>query len=99
MEVIRELLPFILGIVVVPPIYILLFPKSWSNRVKFVVIFVLCVVVGFIGSTMVGEQIGELEKRVITLIFDTSTVYTGSQIAYWFFWKSVLENRLQKTPT
>jgi len=96
MEVIRELLPFMLGMIVVPPIYILVFPKNWSNRVKFIVIFALCVVVGFIGSAVVGEQIGGLEERVMALIFDTSTVYTGSQLAYWFFWKSVLENRLQK---
>jgi len=97
MEVIRELLPFILGMVIVPPIYILLFPKKWSSRLKFLAIFVLCVVVGFVGSTIVGEQIGGLEARTMSLIFDTSTVYTGSQIAYWFFWKAVLENRLQKT--
>jgi hypothetical protein len=80
----------------VPPIYIVLFPKNWSNRLKFFVIFILCVVVGFVGSAMVGEQIGGLEERAMALIFDTSTVYTGSQIAYWFFWKSVLENRLRK---
>ncbi len=96
MEVIRELLPFILGMVVVPPIYILLFPKKWSSRLKFFAVFILCVVVGFIGSAIVGEQIGGLEERAMTLIFDTSTVYMGSQIAYWFFWKAVLENRLQK---
>lgn len=96
MEVIRELVPFILGMVVVPPIYIVMFPKGWSNRVKFLVVFILCVVVGFIGSLIVGEQMGGLEARAMALVFDTSTVYTGSQLAYWFFWKAVLENRLQR---
>lgn len=96
MEVIRELLPFILGMVIIPPIFILLLPKRWSNRTKFIVIFALCVVVGFIGSALVGEQtVGGLEERAMALIFDTSTVYTGSQLAYWLFWKYILENRFR----
>ena len=88
--------PFILGILIVPPLYILAFPKRWSNRFKFIAIFIMCMVVGFIGSALVGEQAGGLKERFMALIFDTSTVYTGSQIAYWFFWKAVLETRIQK---
>ena len=96
MEVVRELLPFILGMVIIPPVYILLFPKNWSNRTKFIAIFALSVVVGFIGSAIVGEQtVVGLEERLMALVFDTSTVYTGSQLAYWLFWKYVLENRVR----
>jgi hypothetical protein len=94
MEFIRELLPFILGMIVIPPLYILLFPRDWSPRQKFIVIFIACVAVGYIGSLIVGEQFGEIEARIVALIIDSSTAYAGSQIAYWLFWKTVLENRL-----
>ncbi|MBI1278784.1 MAG: hypothetical protein GC179_11710 [Anaerolineaceae bacterium] len=96
MEFVRELLPFLLGMVIIPPIFILLVPHGWSPRLKFIAIFVLCIIVGFVGSLIVGEQFGEVEERVVALVIDSSTAYAGSQIAYWMLWKPVLENRLQR---
>ena len=97
MEFIKEILPFLLGIIFIPPIVMLVLPKSWSGRTKFIAIFVVAVIVGFIGSAIVGEQFGELEERVVALVLDSSTAYAGSQIGYWLFWKPVLEPRLRRT--
>ena len=98
MEFVRELLPFILGLVFIPPLVILVVqPQNWSERVRFIATFVIAVIVGFIGSTIVGEQFGELEERLVALVFDSSTAYAGSQIAYWLFWKPVLEPRLRRS--
>ncbi len=96
MEFIRELLPFILGLVIIPPLMILLMPQKWGERTKFIAVLVLAVIVGLIGSTIVGEQFGELEERLVALVIDSSTAYAGSQIAYWLFWKPVLEPRLRR---
>lgn len=97
MEFIKEILPFLLGVIFIPPVVMLILPKNWSGRTKFIAIFVVAVVVGLIGSTIVGEQFGELEERVVALVLDSSTAYAGSQIGYWLFWKPVLEPRLNRT--
>ncbi|MBI1277817.1 MAG: hypothetical protein GC179_06790 [Anaerolineaceae bacterium] len=99
MEMIRELLPFILGAIIIPLLYILVIPHKWSGRRKFIAVFVISILVGFVGSTIVGEQFGDLEERIVTLVIDTSTAYAGSQIAYWLFWKPVLETRLRPKTT
>ena len=96
MEFIRELLPFILGMIIIPPLFMLVFPQKWSERQKFIVLFIVSVVVGFIASAINGEQFGELEERLVALVIDSSTAYAGSQIAYWLFWKPVLEPRLHR---
>ena len=96
MEFVRELLPFILGMMITPPLVLLVLPQKWSGRIKFIVIFVLSIIVGLIASTIVGEQFGELADRLVALIIDSSTAYAGSQIAYWLFWKPVLEPRLRR---
>lgn len=96
MEFVRELLPFILGMVITPPLVLLVLPQKWSGRVRFIAIFVISVIVGLVGSTIVGEQFGELAERLVALIIDSSTAYAGSQIAYWLFWKPVLEPRLRR---
>jgi hypothetical protein len=95
-EFVRELLPFILGMIITPPLVLLVLPQKWSERVKFVAIFVISVIVGLIGSMIVGEQFGELADRLVALVIDSSTAYAGSQIAYWLFWKPVLEPRLRR---
>ena len=96
MEFVRELLPFFLGMIITPLLMILVIPQKWSKRTKFVAILVISVIVGLVGSTIVGEQFGELPERIIALVIDTSTAYAGSQIAYWLFWKPVLEPRLHR---
>jgi hypothetical protein len=97
MEFIKEIFPFLLGIIFIPPIVIVALPNNWSGRTRFVATFVIAVIVGFIGSAIVGEQFGELEERVVALILDSSTAYAGSQIGYWLFWKALLEPRLHGT--
>jgi hypothetical protein len=96
MEFIRELLPFFLGMIVIPPLFMLVFPQKWSDRLKFVALFIVSAIVGLVGSTIVGEQFGELPDRVVALVIDSSTAYAGSQIAYWLFWKPLLETRFHR---
>jgi hypothetical protein len=96
MEFIRELLPFFLSMMVIPPLVLLAFPKKWSGRLTFVAVLFISVVVGLVGSTIVSEQFGSLADRIVALIIDSSTAYAGSQIAYWLFWKPVLEPRLRR---
>ncbi len=96
MEFVRELLPFLLGLVIIPPLVMFALPQKWSGQMKFVAIFVISVIVGFVGSAIVGEQFGDLPERLVALIIDSSTAYAGSQIAYWLFWKPVLEPRLRR---
>jgi hypothetical protein len=96
MEFVRELLPFFLGMIVIPPQMLLAIPQKWSGRQRFLAILVISVIVGLVGSTIVGEQFGELPGRIAALIIDSSTAYAGSQIAFWLFWKPVLEPRLQR---
>ena len=98
MEFVRELAPFLLGFIV-SPIVIMAIPRKWSDRVRFLVSFVLSIVVGYIGSALVGEQVGELDERLIALVIDTSLAYAGAQLGYWILWKALLETRFfVKTP-
>lgn len=96
MEFIRELLPFFLAMVAIPPLLMLLIPTKWSGLRQFIGLLVLSIGTGLVGSTIVGEQFGELTERIIALVIDTSTAYAGSQIAYWLFWKPVLSPYLRR---
>ena len=96
MEFVRELLPFFLGMIITPLLMLLVIPQKWSERIKFLAVLVISLIVGLVGSTIVGEQFGELPDRIVALIIDSSTAYAGSQIAYWLFWKPVLEPRLRR---
>ena len=98
MEFVRELFPFFLGAIFIPPVLIMVIPKTWSERRPFIALFFLAIVVGFIASTFVGEQNPrEWEERIVALVVDSSTAYAGSQIAYWLFWKLALEGRFMTT--
>lgn len=97
MEALREMVPLMFGAIVLPPILTFLMRQNWPGRIKFLIVFLAALLVGFVASTVVGEQHGELEESIVALVIDTSLAYTGSQIAYWLFWKPVLEMRSRTT--
>ncbi|MEZ4670732.1 MAG: hypothetical protein R3E39_22745 [Anaerolineae bacterium] len=97
MEALREMVPLMFGAIVLPPLLTYLMRQNWSGRIKFLIVFLASLIVGFVASTVVGEQHGELEEAVVALVIDTSLAYTGSQVAYWLFWKPVMEIRSRTT--
>ena len=95
MEILRETVPLIFGALFLPPVLMFILRHGWSGRLKFLIVFLAALIVGFVASTVVGEQKGELAEAIVALVIDTSLAYTGSQVAYWLFWKPVLELRLR----
>jgi len=94
MESLRETAPFLLGMLV-PPIIMLVLRASWPGQFKFIAAFVPTLIVGACTSALAGELVSGMPDALIAVIIDTSLVYTGSQLAYWLFWKPVSEERLQ----
>jgi hypothetical protein len=95
MDLLREVAPFILGILV-PPAFILARRTNWPGQLKFTATFVSALVLGFCISAWAGELTGALPDAFVSVLIDTSLVYAGSQVAYWLFWKPVLEERLER---
>lgn len=92
MEAIRELIPFVLGALVIAPILGLSPLGKTKTLVHMLVLLILSAVVGFLGSTLVGEQqpVIDLPERVVALVIDTSLAFTGAQVADAFVWKRLL---------
>jgi hypothetical protein len=95
MDLLREIAPFLVGMIV-PPFLMLLIRANWSGQRKFLTAFLPALVLGFCTSTLAGELTAGMPDGLIAVIIDTSLVYTGSQLAYRFFWKALLEERLQR---
>ncbi len=91
MDMLRELVPFFAGALLLPPVLHLASRSMWSPRLRFWVTFVLSLLIGFAASALVGEQGRDLEESVMALIFDTALAYLGSQVAYWLFWQLIFE--------
>ena len=100
METIRELIPFVLGALVVPLITRLSPINKTKSLVQLAIVLLVSAVVGFLGSALVGEQIASnmLPERVVALVIDTSLAYTGAQIADVIFWKRVVAGLKSATP-
>ena len=94
MELVREMAPILLGMLV-PPIIMLVLRASWSGQFKFMAAFVPALILGVCTSVLAGELASGMPDALIAVIIDTSLVYTGSQLAYWLFWKPISEKRLQ----
>lgn len=97
MELLRETAPFLIGLLV-PPIITLALRKSYSGQIKFIAAFLPALVLGFCTSALAGELTVGMPDGLIAVVIDTSLVYMGSQLAYWLFWKPVLEERLLRGP-
>lgn len=94
MDLLRETAPFLVGMIV-PPIMLLFIRPAWSGQAKFLAAFLPALALGFCTSALAGELTGGIADGLIAVIIDTSLVYTGSQLAYRFFWKPTLESRVQ----
>jgi len=96
-DMIRELAPFLVGILLSPALMILLRPQ-WSSMLRFTVTFLCALVIGAFTSFLAGELVaGPLDPDFwIAIVIDTSLVMTGSQLAYRFVWKPLLGARFHR---
>ncbi len=95
MEIIKESIPFLVGLMI-PPFLMLIINPVWNTLGKFVATIVPAILIGGTISILAGEVIGiDPPEAMLAIIMDTSLVYTGSQVAYHLAWKGLLKERLQ----
>ena len=94
-DLVRETAPFLVGMLV-PPLVMLAMRPGWSGQARFLAAFLPALVLGFCTSYLAGELLAGMPDGLIAVIIDTSLVFTGGQIAYRFFWKPVLEPRVER---
>jgi hypothetical protein len=97
METLREIVPFLIGLVL-PPVMMLLSRVLPLRRLNIPLSFVLAILVGCCVSFFAGELAGDLPEGLMALVIDTSLVYTGSQAAYHLLWKPLLAHRIAPQP-
>jgi uncharacterized membrane protein len=98
MEMLREIVPFIIGLVLLPPVMMLLSRFLHIERMNIALSFVLAILIGCCVSFFAGELADSLPEGLMAIIIDTSLVYTGSQAAYHLLWKPLLASRLARKP-
>ena len=96
MDLLREVAPFLAGMLV-PPIITLALGSNHSGQFKFIVSFLPALILGFCTSALAGELTAGMPDGLIAVIIDTSLVYTGSQLAYRLFWKPALAGRQRRS--
>jgi hypothetical protein len=92
METLREIFPFLIGLVV-PPVMMLLSHGLRLKRLNTSFSFILALLIGCCVSFFARELAGDLPEALMSVIIDTSLVYTGSQGAYYLLWKPLLAHR------
>ncbi|HLZ59837.1 MAG TPA: hypothetical protein VKR06_23050 [Ktedonosporobacter sp.] len=95
MEMLREIIPFFIGLVL-PPVMMLLARIMRFERMNSLLSFILAILVGCCVSFFAGEITDSLAESCMAIIIDTSLVYTGSQAAYRLWWKPLLARRLSQ---
>lgn len=98
MEVLREIIPFFVGLVL-PPVIMLLSRVLRLKRLNVLPAFILSILVGCCVSFFAGELAGDLPEVLMSIIIDTSLVYTGSQVTYHLLWKPLLAHLLSPQST
>lgn len=93
MDLLRETAPFLIGLLV-PPFVMLATRADWSGRAKFLAALLPAFVLGFCTSALAGELLVGMPDGLISILIDTSLVFTGMQLAYRLAWKPLLEPRL-----
>lgn len=89
-EFLREVAPFLMGIIAVPPLVLLATRRSWLGVAKFAGVFVVSLILGAATSYLAGELAVGMPDGLLAVIIDTSLVYTGSQLSWWLVWKPIL---------
>jgi hypothetical protein len=98
MEMLREIVPFFVGLVL-PPVMMLLSHVLRLKRINTLLAFILALVIGACASFFAGELAGDLPEALMAIIIDTALVYTASQAAYHLLWKPLLAHRFSAEPT
>jgi hypothetical protein len=93
MDMLREVSPLLVGLVL-PPIVMLALRADWSGARKFTVAFLPALVLGAATSAFAGEMAMGGPDVAIAVMIDTALVFTSAQLAYRYFWKAALEARL-----
>jgi hypothetical protein len=92
MDPVRAIGPFVLGLLL-PPVTMIPMRGNWSGGAKFALSFATALVIS-VAIALVGGDIAQgLPGAVVAILVYTSLVFTGSQLAYWSFWRPVLEPR------
>jgi glucose-6-phosphate-specific signal transduction histidine kinase len=92
-DLVKETAPFLIGLLV-PPLIMLATRPGWTGQTKFLATLLPALVLGFCTSTLAGELLAGMPDALISVLIDTSLVFTGSQLAYRLVWKPLLEPRL-----
>jgi hypothetical protein len=93
MEMLREVAPLLIGLVL-PPIVMLALRADWPGARKFTVALLPALALGVATSAFAGELAAGWPDGAVAVMIDTALVFTGAQLAYRFFWKAALEARL-----
>lgn len=96
MDFLREIGPFLIGLLVPPIVMLYSARTAWTGQLKFMAAFMPALILGFCTSALAGELMAGMPDGLIAVVIDTALVYTGSQVAYWFFWKPVVESYAQR---
>lgn len=94
MEILRESMPFIIGLVL-PPVLMLILHGLRLSKYKLAAAFVAAIVIGFCVSLLVGELAAGLPGGLMAVIIDSSLVYMGSQLTYHLLWKPLFALQFQ----
>jgi hypothetical protein len=89
-EFLREVAPFLIGIIAVPPLALLANRRTWSDISKFAGVFVVSLILGAGTSYLAGELVAGMPTGLLAVIIDTSLVYTGSQLSWKLLWKPII---------
>ena len=90
MEVIKEVIPFAIGLAVPLPLRALMRP-GWSSQLRIVVSLLAALACGVVIAATMGELGGDLPEALVSILIDASMVYTASQLAQRLFWKPMLQ--------
>jgi hypothetical protein len=96
MEVLREMAPFAVGLVL-PPVLYLIIPRNWQGALRFWAVYGSALLLGVLVSLVMGELLVDLPEAIVAIVIDSSLVFAASQVAYRLVWKSIIESRLART--
>ena len=97
MEFPNELIPFVVGLVLAPPVLLVFTRSYWHAGMKFAANVAASIIIGATVSFFAGELF-DWPEAAVAIIIDTSLVYMGSQLGYWLLWKRIEERWIHNDP-
>lgn len=89
-DILKELAPCIIGLFV-PIFFIFARNFTWPAQLKFTGSLAAALVIGVATSAIVGELALDFPDNIISVLIDTSLVFTGYHVAYQYLWRPTLE--------